>query len=141
MDENSYSVIPTRDAVREFVGDYNPAEIIATVLGELPGGRGSITLLGTSVKSATSIIFHADISGVNPEEGLTKEQTLSKSLFHDGGLLMYRASDATLVRHVPLRNPWKLPPVGVHMHDAPSFPTMDGGEDGSQLVYITAHVE
>ena len=51
-DENSYFVIPTRDAIRGFVGDYNPAEIIATVLGQLPGGRGTITLLGTSVKSA-----------------------------------------------------------------------------------------
>ena len=62
------------------------------------------------MKSASSVNFHADISGIAPEEGLTKEQTLSKSIFLDGGLLMYRASDATLVRHVPLRNPWKLPP-------------------------------
>ena len=140
-DENSYFVIPTRDAMRGFVGDYNPVETLNAVLGQQPGGRGTITLLGTSIKSATSVIFRADISGVAPEEGLTREQTLSKSLFYDGGLLMYRASDATLVRHVPLRNPWKLPPVGAHVHDAPSFPNLPGGEDGSHHVYITAHVE
>ena len=80
-------------------------------MGQVPGGGGSsISLLGSSIKSATSIIFHMDISRIVPEEGLTKEQTLSKALFHDKGLSLYRASDATLVRHIPLRNPWNPPP-------------------------------
>ena len=71
--------------MRGFVGEYNPVETLATVLGQQPGGRGTITLLGTSIKSATSVVFRADIPGVAPEEGLTKEQTLSKSLYHTGG--------------------------------------------------------
>ena len=84
-----------------------------------------------------------DISGITPKEGLAKEQTLSKALFYDGGLLMYRASDATMVRHIPLREPWKLPPVNARMSDAPppSFLDMPGVSDGTYLVYIAAHLD
>ena len=48
-----------------------------------------------------------------------------------------------MVRHIPLRNLWKLPLVGTHVHDAspPSFPDITGEGDDSHLVYITGHVD
>ena len=40
--EHSYFVIPTRDAQREFAGDFHPTKMVNMVMGQIPegGGRG-----------------------------------------------------------------------------------------------------
>ena len=106
---NSYFLSFTRAAISAASeGDTGPRYLLDTMMGQVPGGSGSITLLGTSVKSNSSIIVHVDLGGVSVEEGLDREQTFSKAMLHQGGILTYRTRDASLVRFQITRNPWQL---------------------------------
>ena len=106
---NSYFLSFTRDAISGAAeGDGGPAYALDMILGQIPGGASSVTLLGTLVKSSTSIIIQVDQDGLGVEEGLNREQTFSKAMLHQAGMLMYRTHDASLVRHQVTRNPWQL---------------------------------
>ena len=97
---NSYFRSFTRDAIRATAeGDGGPEYALDCILSHLPGSTGSVTLLRTSVKSSTSIIILVDLDRVEIEEGLNREQTFAKAMVYRAGMLIYRAHDASLVRH------------------------------------------
>ena len=69
---NSYFLSFPRDAISGAAEeDGGPAYALEMILGQIPGGASLVTLLGTSVKSSTSIIIQVDLDGLGVEEGLT----------------------------------------------------------------------
>ena len=97
----------TRSAIKAHAeGDGDAAYALGQVMGHLQ--EGTTRLLGTLVKSSTSIIVKLDLDSVLVEEVLTQDQTFAHHMFHRAGMLVYKTSDASLVRHTTTRNPWQL---------------------------------
>ena len=115
MDEfsnsNSYFVQPTRDLIGTHPGQCNPIEIFSAVRGHVPGGSQNIKILGSALRTGSSVVFLLDLTSLPAATGLTQEQTLSRHLFFQVGLLLYRTANATLVRHTQRAPAWSLIPA------------------------------
>ena len=107
----SFFVQPTRDLLSAHPGQCNPIEMFSAVLGHVPGGSKNIKVLGSALRTGSSIVFLVDLSSLPAGNGLTQEQTLSRHLFFQVGLLMYRTANATLVRHTQRTPAWSLLPT------------------------------
>ena len=139
----SYYLQPTRASLAEFKGDWSPSEVLATFLGHVPGGVANVDLLGSAVRTATSIIVRVNIDRVPTLEGLSREQSISRQLFLQGGLLMYRASDASLVRHIGGQLAWKTPAPANHQEHSviPKFPPAASTATGLHLCHVASHAD
>ena len=106
----SYFVQPTRDTFAGHTGEWSPTEVLLTTLGHIPGGLSNVTLMGSTIRTTTSISILVELSSLAADDNLTQEQTLSRHLFYQAGFLLYRTSNATLVRHTQRTPTWSLFP-------------------------------
>ena len=106
----SYFVQPTRETIVQHEGEWLPDDVFTMVLEHVPEGLKNIKVLGSTIRTSSSISIIMDLSCLPAGDGLTQEQTLARHLFSQTGLLLYRTANATLVRHVQRTLAWSLFP-------------------------------
>uniref|UniRef100_A0A7S1NTW7 Fe2OG dioxygenase domain-containing protein n=1 Tax=Eutreptiella gymnastica TaxID=73025 RepID=A0A7S1NTW7_9EUGL len=108
---NSYFVQPTRETFTAHEGEWTPSEVLTAVLGHIPGGQSKAKLLGSTIRTTSSVSFIIDLSDLAADDNLSQEQTFSRHMFFQVGLLVYRTTNATLVRHTQRTPTWSLLPT------------------------------
>ena len=106
VSDTSFYFQPTRENFLLHRQEWNPQEVLNTILSHVPGGRSSVKVRGSVVRTYLSVVLVLDLGGMAVDNGLSPAQSFSKHLFLNAGIMAFYTGSGRMVRHTAITQPW-----------------------------------